>query len=381
MFFEQLLKGYLVQLNHLRDLFTFDDTPEHTYFNEPIEEIIGLDKLLIDHQKRGSNNPLKILEDFALLLKQIMEPPAIFWKRRNKFLNHMLARFSEDLSEYENITRWLTPHHVEQRLIKDKTSILKNGEYYKISTKRGLGYNYSNAAFWNTSNVSGTERRVSRLLGFRNADRRDLAPTNIVVEPVMIPDEKKKGEEEQKKNAKGNPLNVIKLLDPEDNKTVLLTSVEVQEGCCTQLLVTSILENADIRQHYQFRDERSKRNRKAAGPIGNYWFELWDGADPETAVLLANGEPFTKQEDREKSYKRIQTSLTQINENEGWHLVEHLLLRPKLDALFDEAGQIIEPLLFDICLDDCDLGKGLGEGTDLPPDTNKNNAYPGSPMF
>jgi hypothetical protein len=39
----------------------------------------------------------------------------------------------------------------------------------------------------------------------------------------MIPDEKKKGEEEQKKNAKGNPLNVIKLLDPEDNKTVLLT--------------------------------------------------------------------------------------------------------------------------------------------------------------
>jgi hypothetical protein len=39
------------------------------------------------------------------------------------------------------------------------------GEYYKISTKRGLGYNYSNAAFWNTSNVSGTERRVSRLLG------------------------------------------------------------------------------------------------------------------------------------------------------------------------------------------------------------------------
>jgi hypothetical protein len=73
----------------------------------------------------------------------------------------------------------------------------------------------------------------------------------------------------------------------------------------------------------------SKRNRKAAGPIGNYWFELWDGADPETAVLLANGEPFTKQEDREKSYKRIQTSLTQINENEGWHLVEHLLLRPK----------------------------------------------------
>jgi hypothetical protein len=47
LFFEQLLKGYLVQLNHLRDLFTFDDTPEHTYFNEPIEEIIGLDKLLI----------------------------------------------------------------------------------------------------------------------------------------------------------------------------------------------------------------------------------------------------------------------------------------------------------------------------------------------
>jgi len=379
LFFEQVLKGYLVQLNHLRDLFTFDDTPEQTYFTDVLAEIDGLDKLLVDNQKRGANHPNEIIADFAQVLKQIMEPPATFWKRRNIFLDHLLARFGEDLHEYESITRWLTPQDVEQRLIKDKTGILKNGEYYKISTKRGLGYNYSSDEFWNTANVSGTERRVSRLLGFRNADRRDLAPTNIITEPVMIVNDKKK--EEQKTTAKGEPLNVIKLLDPDDHSKVLLTSVEVQEGCCTQLLITAILENADKRRHYKFRDETSKRNRKAAGPVGNYWFELWDGADPETAVLLATGETFVKQEEREKSYKRIQEVLKQINENEGLHLVEHILLRPKLDVLFDEAGQVIDPLLFDICLDACDLGKGLGEGTERPPIRTKITRIPSSLCF
>ena len=391
LFFEQILKNYLAQLNNLRDLFTFDDKPENTYFTGVlasidntdnkeylVEEINGFISLLVDHQKRGTNNPKQIFNDFSQVLQQIIEPPATFWKRRNIFLNHMLARFGEDLSEYENITRWLTPQNVEQRLIKDKTSILKNGEYYKISTKRGLGYNYSNAEFWNTANVSGTERRVSRLLGFRNADRRDLAPSNIVIEPAMFINEKKK--EEQKTNAKGEPLSVIKFLDPDDNSKILLTSVEVQEGCCTQLLITAILENADIRRHYKFRDESSKRNRKAAGPVGNFWFELWDGpdidSDTSTAVKLATGEKYIKQEEREKNYKRIQEVLTQINENEGLHLVEHILLRPKLDMLYNEADVIIEPRLLDICLDNCDLGKGLGEGTDRPPFRTKVTRIP-----
>lgn len=389
LFFEQLLKDYLIQLNHLRDLFTFDDTPEQTYFTGPLREIQQLHTSLVDHQKHAGAKSVekledysaesmaiaeKIIEDFSVVLQQIAEPPATFWKRRNTFLNHMLARFGEEVSEYEKITRWLTPDKVEQRLIKDKTAILKNGEYYKISTKRGLGYNYSNAEFWNCANVSGTERRVSRLLGFRNADRHDLAPTNIIVEPVMIINEKKK--EEQKKNAKGELLNIIKLVDPERDNQVLLTSVEVQEGCCTQVLITSILENADIRGHYKFRDETSQRNRKSTGPIGNYWFELWDGPDPETAVLLAHGEKFMKQDEREKSYKRIQQVLMLINGNEGFHLVEHILLRPKLDVLFDEAGKKVEPQLMNICLDQCDLAKGLEEGTEVPPYRTKITRIP-----
>lgn len=394
LFFEQLLKDYLVQLNHLRDLFTFDDTPEQTYFTAPLNEIQHLHTMLIDNQNHSGGKSLekledysaesmaiaeKIIKDFSVVLQQIAEPPATFWKRRNSFLNHMLARFGEDLGEYEKITRWLTPDKADQRLIKDKTAILKNNEYYKISTKRGLGYNYSDTEFWNCANVSGTERRVSRLLGFRNADRHDLAPNNIIIEPVMITNDKNKTE--QKKNAKGEPLVVIKMLDPAHDNQVLLTSVEVQEGCCTQLLITSILENADIRRHYKFRDEASQRNRRSTGPSGNYWFELWDSPDPETAVLLANGEKFMKQDEREKSYRHIQQVMEMINGNEGFHLVEHILLRPKLDVLYDEAGKKIDPTLMNICLDACDLSKGLDEGTEIPPYHTKVTRIPAKECF
>jgi hypothetical protein len=49
------------------------------------------------------------------------------------------------------------------------------------------------------------------------------------------------------------------------------------------------------------------------------------------------------------------------------HLVEHVLLRPKMDEVMDEAGNVIPVNLPDICLNICDLGKGLDEAVDTPP--------------
>jgi hypothetical protein len=225
LFYEQILSDYLVQLSHLRDIFSYDDDVTKTYYTRALSEILDIDKLLIDHANRGDNNFDLILKDFSQVLQYITEPPRLFIERRNMFLDHMLARFGENLNEYEAITKWLVPYKAEERFIGDKIRILKDGEYYRISSARGTGYNYAFPEVWNTPNVSGAERRISRLLGFKNADRRTLAPDFIEIEPVMILEDKKKTLI-QKKNKRGQPLNLIKIYHP-DNREIFFNKVEV----------------------------------------------------------------------------------------------------------------------------------------------------------
>jgi hypothetical protein len=366
LFFEQILSGYLVQLNHIKELFTFDGSVQHTFFSRVLEELDQLQALLIDHENHGAKHFNLVKKEFAHILQNLVESPELFGKRRNRFLDHMLARFSEDMGEYEQISRWLTPYKVDERLIKDKINLLRDGRYYSISSNRGCGYDYTLPEFWNTNNISGTERRVSRLLGFRKATRRTLAPDFLVSETVMAIDPKTKSSV-PKKDVKGEFLNTVKLFDPNDKSRVLLTSVEVREGCCTEELMTEILKHAGDRRNFQLRENLKQRSRKTAGLLGTFWYELWDGTDPETAVLLAESERFNKKELRDKTFHILLEVMESIDRNEGFHLVEHLLLRPRFDEIFDEADQPIGASFLDICLDACDLGKGLDEGTEEPP--------------
>lgn len=395
LFFEQIMAGYLLQLSHLKDLFTFDDSVKHTYFgfdtleiDEPeceeqheqdekstyhyvskwLNDIDQLQALIIDHEKHAAHEGCKadafehILNNFIHTMQNLLETPKLYGTRRNRFLDHLLARFSEDLSEYEKITRWLTPDKVDERLIKDKINILKDREYFRISSNRGQGYNYALQEFWDTFNISGTERRVSRLLGFSTVTRRTLAPDIVTSEPFMEGKTKT-----QKKNAKGRLLNVIKLFDPDNKSYALLTSVEVVDGCCTDKLMTEILFRAGDRKNFQFKEDLKHHSRKTAGLIGTFWFELWDGSNPETAVLLASSERFDKKTLRDAIFHKLLTIMAAIDQNEGLHLVEHLLLRPRFDVVFNEADEVINAKFLDICLDKCDLGIGIDDGVDAIP--------------
>jgi hypothetical protein len=389
LFFEQLLLNHQVQLNHLRDIYTMDDSVSKTYYTKPLAEFSGegeihsqkklLDELLIDFGNHGSAHFDQVLSDFAHVLQHLVEPVELFHERRNKFLNHFLARFSEDMSEYEAINRWLVPYKVEERLIKDKTGILKNGEYYKISSNRGKGYDYSAALFWDTSNVSGLERRAGRLLGFRNVQRHTLAPAFIFAEPVMELNAKK--QPEQKKNKKGQPVSVVKIVDTENSENVLFTSVEVADGCCVELLMNEIIAHADDRRNFTFHDELNQRARKTAGQIGNFWFELWDGTDMETAVLLGSSRHYDRKADRDKAFRELEEAIRHINKNEGMHLVEHILLRPKFDEVLDEVNNTIPVSFLNICLDKCGLGIGLGEGTQIPAYRKKVSRLPAEKCY
>lgn len=86
--FEQFLSNQFAQLAHTADLFSLNPEIRRTYFvRELTQEIIdGYDSLV---------------EGLDLsTLKTMTEPSSEFLERRNRFLDHLLARFGEHFSEY-----------------------------------------------------------------------------------------------------------------------------------------------------------------------------------------------------------------------------------------------------------------------------------------
>ncbi|AKD55541.1 hypothetical protein [Spirosoma radiotolerans] len=374
--FEQLLADYLVQLDHLRDLFSFDDRIERTYFTRVLSEITDLDRLLIEHPEppqkgtqpgaRDSQNGQSVQAIFQEILEDLVEKPNQFSERRNRFLNHLMARFSEDIDEYEAQTRLVSPQNVDHRLLNDKSKLLQ--DYVKISGDRARGFDYSIDERWDVyskdgdkprmiENISGTERRIRRLLGMPDLATRSLVPTNILTQAVL---EKSKSGEKPKTNPKGSPVQVIQVQNPDSPSEVWLTSVEVAVGCCTEDLMHLLIEQAGKRSYYRLHDDVNYRARKNQGDVGQFWFELM-AANGDTVIATSGYYP--KREIREATIKKIMAWVSAVNAREGLHLVEHILLRPRLDEVLDESGRNDIPVALPaICLDECDLGIGLDEG-------------------
>ena len=150
--FEQLLGNAFAQLAHTADLFSLDPKIAHTYFVKAFTEELmqGYDDV---------TSGLNLTE-----LQKLVETPAEFEERRNRFLNHVMARFGENFDEY---TLLLTDFQGRQvalkRLIEDKISFLK--AYPLISHDRGKAFNYRETPY-SAENIPGLKKRVSLLLGY-----------------------------------------------------------------------------------------------------------------------------------------------------------------------------------------------------------------------
>jgi hypothetical protein len=152
MIFEQLLGNALAQIAHTADLFSLDPAIDRTYFVREFSEVViqGYDDI---------TNGLT-----ATKLKEMTETNPEFHERRNRFLNHLMARFGEQFGEYALLlTNFQGQQVALDRLIDDKISFLK--AYPLISHDRGKAFNYRTNP-GSPENIPGLKKRVSLLLGF-----------------------------------------------------------------------------------------------------------------------------------------------------------------------------------------------------------------------
>lgn len=203
--FEQILANFHAQLDNIPQLFSMEDSSSRTYYTQPVYEVPRVAQLLVHfrvymadyEQSNGvelkTNDQINQVweafqaEDDNAYRRRIDEIAegfdgdgnSIFEIRRNQFLDHMVARFAEDFREYALLMHDINDDISNAELIEDKLAFLQH--YPIISSQRGKGYNYKDQQeVWETSNVTGLQRRLSRLLGIDNPRRRGLAYSSFV---------------------------------------------------------------------------------------------------------------------------------------------------------------------------------------------------------
>ena len=187
MFFDQLLANYLAQLDGAKDLFSLQNPKIKTYFSslELLEHLPGIKEILTDP------------ENYKQTLETITEIPETVRQRKNRFLDYLIAQFAEKFTDYSLLLYKITPDDPsrqeklspEEKQIKDKIAFLQ--DYPQISADRGKAFNYfAKNEVWDTDNVSGLKKRISRLLGIPDYRRKDLANSDVegfhLVEHILL---------------------------------------------------------------------------------------------------------------------------------------------------------------------------------------------------
>lgn len=170
LFFDQLLADYLSQLSNVRNLFSMngerdangDFVIDKTYFSQSlIPYVPDVLPLLVDEPNYPEN------------LQAITEDDQLFDSRRNRFLDHLMARFSEQFTDYALLVYQIDGKKAPDQLLEDKLRFLD--EYPAISGGRFKAFNYeSPCKIWSVDNVSGLEKRISLLTGIDPEPKSDL---------------------------------------------------------------------------------------------------------------------------------------------------------------------------------------------------------------
>ncbi len=179
LFFDQLLADFLSQVSHVKELFSMNSEKkingklliDHTYFTQSLVNIVPDGKqLYVDPDGHASD------------LSEIAESRALYETRRNKFLDHIMARFAEQFTDYAMLVYNLSGAKAAEDLIEDKLAVLNN--YPEISATRGKAFNYADPCeLWHINNSPGVEKRASILMG---VDAREVSELyfgpNVVIE-------------------------------------------------------------------------------------------------------------------------------------------------------------------------------------------------------
>ncbi len=346
-FYDQILANFLAHLDQVRQAlsiegqFTGAVQPSlyQTLYDIPgIKDILtafdgSLDwKNFTDKPDNDYRKALNVLVTGSLIKRQL---------RQDEILNHLLARFGEQFTDYV-----LGLYEIERPIdakalldgslsdwIADKQNLLATAPF--LSSRRGTAFNYraepqpDNTHFWNTPNVEGLKKRVCALLGIEDATRHTITCEPgffLGVEPLSL---------STKSGTRGRNKYEFFIKTNEDSATRLLVSTakfSSMEGA--QKACQDFLNHAADTRHYGV-------VKDAVG----FWLVEENQRSLENALLLETN--FVRQleaSDPQQRLQQIQELAIANCQDDSFHLIEHILLRPRNDTY----TEVLRPRVFDL---------------------------------
>jgi uncharacterized protein YegP (UPF0339 family) len=253
--------------------------------------------------------------NYQKALNEMAETEDTFIDRRNRFMDHLMARFCEHMTEYSLIVHRMMKDKQQSglRLINDKETFLS--DYNIFSRDRGKGFNYKyphppkgnpdkvSTGIWNTDNVAGMKHRVVRLLGMDDYKRRTLATELLTIKIKMV---------------SGEATWHVELADPKNKTKVLMTSLDYDTEECAESTLLYMLHEGDNEDKYEIK-----------GSAGNYYYVLNNDCEDVEVIAKSVKTDFLTKEKCDEEMQRVIQFFRDNCDVENFHLVEHILLRPR----------------------------------------------------
>lgn len=328
--FDQLMADYLAQLSQIRALFEADASLGQTYFHQVVGDLPDVETAYGHYDQ---------LENLLVRASGEHEPSAdgisLFEKRKNRLMDHLLARFCESFNEYVLLQRSLSGRgRTDANMLPEKMAFLR--EYEWLSRNRAQALDYYNEVLVDSTgepqldgqgdpiaqplwydqtnapphpalaNISGIEHRVARLTGIPNILRRNLSSIFY-------------GLYEQLDDDTETDMR-FRVVDT-DREKILLSSSRRYDSRAEMLEELRIaIRLAVIEENYQL----------ATTTDGRFYFNIIDRTDDN--VVARRIEYFETEAERAEAIRYLIQFLNDNYSEEGFFLVEHLLLRPRTNS-------------------------------------------------
>lgn len=417
LFFDQILANYLSQLAQIKNLYAVGNDKNQTYFSQPVYDTPFVkdeedyfysnppaNAVMPDSEKQNFHGTAPLLKDFATetflmdpainpdnqdtyatawktfannkknnhrqILDMLVEPVDDKLDRRNRFLDHLLARFAESFTDYAVMMYKFTGNILEsgskktsEEIAGDKFSFLNS--YNVLSYNRGKGQfykccpvgncnvlpvkpllpspddilEYDTYSYPSLANPAGLHKRAALLLGMNQTDNANLALNKFTfieippMSPSTVP-----GFRFSVQYDASHSLTSVKTYVG-DNKT----EANKNASSAMEKIVTLLMdENREGNDNIYF---------EVKSFSGGYRIEVKE--NPADVTPYAVSSPVYASVPLARDGIKL---LKQVLNDEGMHVLEHLLLRPLPVADTITAADLTEGF-FPLCpaLDpDCD---------------------------
>jgi uncharacterized protein len=365
-FFDQILTNYLGYLANVKNLLSVEQPPNlPTRFSQPLYKVPFIEDLLLDY-----NATTKLSKPYDDFLATGLESKSEALHQKNSLLNHLIARFAETFSDFA-MTRYYddprTPDaddyllRLEQNL-PEKVRFLH--QIPEIQRERGKGFDYqkhikNKPDVWETDNVEGLKKRVCALLGIADARRKTLTcPPSYKVVRFSASNTSKRGFSFVITDQNEKPLleaftpqptedrrrqQIKETMDALTSDTVfrLLTGIVVTDRAQlikdfqVQLPMTKSADGKVIRFG------NTENNNIILQKDGEAWRFLV--LNPDEKVLAKSISFFEKVGDAFDFLTQLKAAVSNDTcDSEGFHIVEHILLRPRCEDCLGKEKPAID---------------------------------------